>query len=169
MKFLRFHTASANGANEGYNDWYITGSHPEDSTPFKWIYEGEQRWVDVGNSTDRIRRRVWETYEMYVRFDNVSVADGGMAIIRLWKNGRLIVEINNRKTLSASTTFSDLAYIFTYWNGGSPKTQSMYVDNIILTSDRPIRQDSNGNFFIGVPSTPPPPEKPASLSADNGN
>lgn len=169
LKFLRFHTASANGANEGYNDWYITGAHPGDSTPFKWIYEGEQRWVDVGNNTDKIRRRAWETYEMYVRFDNVSVADGGMATIRLWKNGRLIADINNRKTLSASTTISDYTYIFTYWNGGSPKTQSMYVDNIILTSDRPTRQDSSGNFFIGPPSTPPAPVNPTGAATDNGN
>lgn len=153
LKFLRHHTKEADGTHIGYEDMLITTADGivADATPFKWIYEGENSFVDVGNfASHEIVLDIWETYEWYHRFDNITKDAGGLAVIRWWKNGLLVQEITNRRTLNSPTDKVDWTYIFTYWNGGSPQTQDMYMDNIKLTSIRPSNTDAFGNFLIGV-------------------
>ena len=159
LKFIRLHTRSASRDNEGYDDWYI---NPKGATqPFRFIFEGEQVWEPFGTASDRIAEETWEIYEFYLKLDSVAVDNGGQARVRVWKNGRLMEEITNRKTLVSSASFADLLYFFTYWNGGAPKTQSMYVDEIVVTSDIPTSTDSNGNPFVGLGEVPPRPNPPA--------
>ena len=149
LKFLRVHTRSASTENFGYNDWYINPKNAS-GTPFSFIYEGEQVWDDFGKSTDKLVLGTWETYEMYVKFDNVPVSAGGQGRVRVWKNGVLLKDITNRKTLATADAYSERSHLFTYWNGGSPQTQKMYVDDIVLTSDTPSARDAAGNPFVGV-------------------
>lgn len=152
LKFIRFHTMSPSNSNQGYDDWYI---NPKGSkTPFSWIFEGEQKWSDFGGASDVIQLGQWEVYEMYVYFDDVPVDSGGKARVRLWKNGKLLKEITDRKTLVGTTSYVDRVHLFTYWNGGAPKTQKMWVDDIVLTTDTPLKKDAQGNAFVGLdPST----------------
>lgn len=155
LKFLRFRTNSAPSVNDGYNDWYINSTTGIFNTPYSWIYEGENSWVDFGTfGHDAIQKGQWETYEYYIKFDNVPASQGGQALVRLWKNGVLLKEITNRKTLKTTETYSTDLLIFTYWNGNSPKTQDMYVDDLVVTSDTPSAQDASGNHYIGMGSAP---------------
>lgn len=148
LKFLRVHTKSDSVGNYGYNDWYISGKNS--SEVFGFIYEGEQYWSWFGSNADRPVLGKWETYEMYLKFDDVPVSKGGQARIRVWKNGKLLKDITDRKTLVNSSAYAEGTYLFTYWNGGAPKTQKMWVDDIVVTSDRPSRRDAQGNPFVGT-------------------
>jgi hypothetical protein len=161
LKFFRFHTMTASNSNTGYDDIYI---NPAGSTnPFQFIYEGEQVWDMIGTlgstltslvtgrpATDQITLGVWETYEYWVKFDTVSVQKGGQAEVRFWKNGTLMADLTDRITLSQTDGYSDQTNLFTYWNGGAPATESMYVDDLVLTTDTPSGKDAQGHAYIGV-------------------
>lgn len=159
LKFLRVHTMSPSAANQGYDDWYI---NPQgSSTPFSWIYEGEQKWVHFGDSGDAIQLGKWETYEMYLYLDDLPTASGGKARIRLWKDGVLLQDITDRKTLKAADSYAEKIYIFTYWNGGAPKTQKMWMDDIVVTTETPDARDAQNNPYIGIASSSNYPAKPS--------
>jgi len=183
LKFLRYHTATTAGANGGYDDIYINPSG--NANPFQFIYEGEQVWDLIGTAAgtlvgnlmgtnkDVIQLGVWETYEYWVKFDTVSVKNGGQAEVRFWKNGALMADLTDRITLSNASLIVDQTNLFTYWNGGAPATQSMYVDDLVLTTDTPSAKDAAGNSYIGVGSgantgTPPPavPDPPSSVTVN---
>jgi hypothetical protein len=154
LKFLRIHTKSSSGSNHGYVDFYI--DRHDNPNAFKWIYEGAAQWRNVGNPEDLIVLGQWESYQMRVTFDDVPRDLGGNAEVYIWKNGTLLQHITNRKTLKTDTDYSDRALLFTYWNGGSPKTQSMYVDNITLTTETPAGFDAQGTALIPSPIPNPP-------------
>lgn len=146
LKFLRIQTKSSENRNHGYVDLLI--DKKGSTNPFKWIYEGENVWRNVGKPEDMIVKGVWESYQLQVTFDTIPLESGGKAETRVWKNGVLIGHITDRRTLKESTDFSNRALLFTYWNGGSPQTQSMYVDEITITNDTPSWTDSQGNPLI---------------------
>jgi len=151
LKFLRVHVQTSSGGNSGYNDWYMT---PEATTiPHQFLYEGQQQWFRFGAASDEVQRGRWETYEMYIKLDNIPVDQGGTARVRVWKDGRLLSEITGAETLNSATDTSDRAHLFTYWNGGAPKTQHMYVDDIVVTSDTPSGRDANGYPMVGTPGS----------------
>lgn len=148
LKFLRLHTMSPSQSNQGYNDWYINPKG--DPSPHKFIFEGEQVWSYVSDPSTAPVLGVWETYEMYVKLDSVPKSRGGTAVVRFWKNGELIGEFPDRQTLVGTDSYADRFHFFTYWNGGSPQTQQMYMDDVVLTSETPSSRDSAGNPYIGV-------------------
>lgn len=163
LKFLRIQTLSSSGSNHGYIDFYI--DRQDDPNPFKWIYEGRQQWVNVGEPEDLIVKGQWESYQMRVTLGATPVASGGEAEIFIWKNGNLLSHITNQKTLISDTDYAPRALLFTYWNGGSPQTQSMYVDDVTITTDAPNFRDANGIRML--PSVIPNPPAPIeSLSVD---
>lgn len=154
LKFLRLQTKSSSGENHGYVDFYI--DKKDDPNPFKWIYEGVARWKNVGEPKDLIVPGQWESYQMRVTFDNVPVSLGGEAEVMIWKNGKLLRHITDSPTLKEATDVSSRALLFTYWNGGAPKTQSMYVDEIVLTTEEPTGRDAYGNALIEKNKHNPP-------------
>lgn len=156
LKFLRLHTRDDANANYGYDDWYIN-PYPriDDDTsflaPFNFIYEGAPRNNPVGSDPEHtIRLGTWETYEYYVKFDNTATDNGGQARVRMWKNGKLMGDITREKTLATSGAYSEALFIFTYWNGATPKNQEMYVDDLILTNETPSGRDEFGNPYVGM-------------------
>jgi len=92
--------------------------------------------------------RGWECVEMYVKFHSVP----GQGIFRAWRNGILWFEDKKTKTLlKANDKGSTTARIFTLFNNiGSQKDQSNFIDDVIITSERPNNTDANGNPYIGV-------------------
>lgn len=164
LKFLRIHTMSDTQANYGYADWYINpkGTSP----PFSFIYEGEQVWGTLSASKDAVVLGKWETYEFYVKLDTAAVSKGGQGIVRAWKDGVLISELRDRMTLATSSAYSDRTHLFTYWNGGAPLTQSMYVDDVTLTTDTPSGRDAAGNPYIGMGVQQKIPAPPSSVAAE---
>lgn len=101
----------------------------------------------------------WQCVEMYVKLSTSS------PIFRIWKDGKLIIEDTKTPTLqSGMTTDAGAGHlIFGNWNGGSPRNQTAYVDDIELTDVSPSQVDSKGNHMIGptngstVPATIVPP------------
>lgn len=165
LKFLRVHTLKPDGSNIGYIDWYVNND-PDDPSPYRWIYEGQQMWSTFGASDDQIRFDLWATYEMYMKFDTVPASQGGNAIVRVWKDGKLLKEITDGITLSQADAYSHRSLIFTYWNGTAPKTQHMYIDDVVLTTDQPSARDAQGNPMIGAGEVSPAPSAPADVIVD---
>ncbi len=163
LKFLRIQTKSAANQNQGYVDFLIDKKSSENA--FKWIYEGENKWWNAGEPSDMIVKGRWESYQIQVTFDTVPLDFGGKAESRVWKNGVLIEHITNRKTMKENSDVSTRALLFTYWNGGSPKTQSMYVDEITITNETPGWMDAQGNPLIKN-QLPNPPAKLTSVSVE---
>lgn len=124
LKFLRVHTCTPEGKNRGYNDIYI--NKPGSKIPFQFIYEGAHKWSPVSGQGDAIVPDKWETYEYYVKLDDRSVADGGRARIRFWKNGKLLKDVTDRKTLKLADDYADSALLFTYWNSSPYMGQIVY-------------------------------------------
>jgi len=177
LKFLRLHTTSPARGNEGYNDLYITttGAKYYDSVlkknllqpPFFFIKEQQnmiKRFGDLNN--DKPELGAWETYEVYLKMDYVSVANGGTSRVRVWKNGKLLAELDDIQTLNSAASYADTFLIFTYWNGGKSdgsgsvpaKDQHLFIDDLIITTDTPSRRDISGNPMIGdVLAIPEPP------------
>jgi hypothetical protein len=114
LKFLRIHTSPKDGGNLGYNDIYL--NPPGSKIPLQYIYEGQQKWSPIGDQSQAIQVDTWETYEYYLKLDDKCVDDGGDARVRMWKNGVLLADITDRKTLKESDGYADGAYLFTYWN-----------------------------------------------------
>jgi hypothetical protein len=163
LKFLRVHTRSISNPNLGYNDWYISPS----IQPFfshEFIYEGDPKWRYVTDLSLRPQFDQWETYEYYLKLDNVPARDGGEARIRAWKNGALILDVDSTQTLTASGDFADRLHVFTYWNGASPLTQTMYIDDLFITTATPANVDASGNPYIGVAPSLPPPNPPSNIN-----
>lgn len=141
LKFLRSHTL------QGHIDLYILPgggfSHDNEITS---VSTAEN--IQTGAATpfgSPLKKGVWETYEVYIKFHSQP----GNAAYRVWQNGKMIYENTAQKTLSTPASVSGHSNIFTYWNGGAPQTQSMYVDDVIMTTERPSCQDDNGNYMIG--------------------
>jgi len=171
VKFLRMQTQSRDGkTNFGYIDWYI--NRPEIpgnpySAPYRWIYEGQNLWRPFGDPwEDRIQTGEWETYEMYVRFDSKPVSQGGEAIIRMWKNGDLLKEVRDGITLKKSDAHSQRTLIFTWWAEGAPQSQHAYIDDLVLTTERPNVRDAQGNPMIGTRPLVAAPGAPRNISVE---
>ncbi len=169
LKFIRWATNNSGGGNAGYEDWYWEqdGVVP----PFKVIREfdstcGGNCWQKFGTANDKPQRGVWETYEMYVKFDNVPVDQGGTGRVRAWKNGVLLSDMTSRPTLPNATDTVGGILIFSYWNGGAPAKQEMYFDDLVATNVRPSARDSHGNPYIGVGQfvSIAPPLPPSSIN-----
>ena len=164
LKFLRFRIISGvDRTNHGFDDWYLLSKQHGSGKPFGYIYEGHLAWTYFGSDNDVIQLGNWETYEFNIKFDNVPESKGGKARVRIWKNGKLLAEVTNSKTLKTVDTIVTDTLLFSYWNGGSPATQKLYVDDIVLTTDMPSMRDKNGNPYIGMGDfqSQAPPSPPA--------
>lgn len=175
LKFMRVHTASPSNSNQGYLDLYInqpTGTvwdaslRKDVAAPFTFYYEGRPIPHTLGaRPGNDIVKGKWESYEIHYALDDVPKNKGGTGSIRIWKNNVLLADLPDQVTLADSATYAQGFYLFTYWNGNGPATQSLYVDDVIITTDTPARRDAAGNAFIGgaVPQadpTPPPVPTP---------
>jgi len=177
LKFMRIHTASPSNTNQGYRDLYInppTGTvwdgalNKDVSAPYSFYYEGKPLVRTLGTRpANDIAFGQWETYEIYYKLDTVSKAAGGTGEIRIWKNNQLLADLTDQTTLVDAQTFAESLFLFTYWNANAPATQSLYVDDVIVTSDTPSNRDAAGNPFIGAPvvSTKAPPMPPGNVIA----
>lgn len=180
LKFVRLHTRSGT-TNNGCIDfwWGVSNMTFWDPVVKKDVYpplamgfEGKPENSVVGDPVaDKMVKGVWETYEFYVKVDSVAKSAGGMADVKVWKNNKLISSLPNRISAVDKNGVIDALLLFTYWNGGSPATQSLYVDDLIMTTDRPTNKDAGGNAFIGAPvmsGAAPTPSSTAAPAAPSG-
>jgi hypothetical protein len=150
LKFLRVHTRSP-GADEEtrYDDWYLnegstTGMH-------RFISDAQDLGRDCGGTSHDPRHGVWESYQMYLRFDSVAASAGGAGLVRLWKGSDLLCEIRDMRTLRSADSFADASLFGTYWNGTAPASQHMFLDDVVITTRVPSGRDGHGNPMIPSP------------------
>jgi hypothetical protein len=137
LLFLRLPTAADREDERGSNDIYIPSG--KNGHVFEFVRRGDEQWVYFGNIGDRIVPGLWETYEWYVKLSDTARDDepDTGAVMRFWKNDNLLVEITDKPTLATPDSRLAEFHLFTYWPGGSPRTQKMYVDDLRITTDVP--------------------------------
>jgi hypothetical protein len=157
LKFLRVRTKTAEGPMGGFNDFQIIDDGSEADSVYRYIKEGvenrgDRGWLKIGSADERstlLPRDQWFKVELALSFGVIPLAEGGNSYVRAWVNDDLIWNGANAQTLSESGDTANALYMFTYWNGEAPKTQSLYIDNLIMTSDIPSNRDQQGFPYIG--------------------
>jgi hypothetical protein len=155
-KILRIHIANSSGTNVGYHSILAGGDVnawdsilKKTSSTLGYIVANNEVSPNQPNTGVMLDIDKWQCLEIYVKLSMIS------PITRIWKNGELIYEDTKYATISSSTDYADFSYIMTYWNGGAPQNQTEYVDEFIITTDKPSKIDSNGNPMIGPIIMPP--------------
>lgn len=160
IKFMRVATKSSSGEHQGYQNYFVSSNAMIIATSVnsKDFYG---RWPvnEIRGIGDQISTGTWHAYEQYIKFSGVP----GKGIMRTWQDGKLIFEDTETATLRSTSSTADFAWIFSYWNNNAPKTQSAFIDDIVITNERPDNLDSKGNPYIGVGDTkftsPPNPPR----------
>lgn len=135
LKFIRIATKNLAGNNAGYIDIQLQDDGTTTSS-MRMIKEQQDRWFLFGNAGS-FKRGVWQRVSVNFTLSAVPAADGGNARVRVWHNGGLITDEPRVKTLTSSTDVATMLYLFTYWNGRAPRTQSLWVDDIRIAAGRP--------------------------------
>lgn len=166
LKFLRLRQKNGDGSHTGYLDMLIDNVQGA----FRILKEGPNvPHLSFGTRPDdSLKRDRWVNVEMYAYLDEVSVADGGKAFVRYYIDGKRY-DFTTIRTIDNSEVSVYGLYLFTYWNGGAPKNQSLYVDNIIITSDRPAVIDTLGDPVIGNWLNTKAPRPPSSFQVSLPN
>lgn len=109
-----------------------------------------------------IPRDKWVVFEQYVKFS----ANPNAGIYRMWQDGKLVFEDKKTWILVSPTAVAQYTLLFTYWNAGSPKNNTVWVDDVVLTNQQPDNTDSLGNPFLGISgaSSFTSPPKPPTLA-----
>ena len=143
IKILRIHIANASGGNAGYlsiianaTGQIIASNEPADYGPV------------TGTKLDT---DAWQCLEIYAKLSTTN------PVFRIWKNGVLIFEDTVHRTLTSISDYANYNYIMTTWNGGAPQNQTEYVDEFVVTTDRPSQVDIKGNPMIGMVNGTTPP------------
>ena len=64
--------------------------------------------------------------------------------IQAWADGRLICDVQNDDLASGYTDFTPNGMSWDcYWNGGSPRKQSRYYDDLVLSTE-PVGRPARG-------------------------
>lgn len=150
-KFIRLEIKDAGGTSS-FLDWKWENEYKSSAYAIKLQRDNctTNCWQYFGSTSEKPTRGIWETYEIYVKLDDVAVDAGGQGRVRAWKNGRLIADATKRRTINNPNDILKSIFIFSYWNGGSPQTQHLYFDDLVATNVRPANRDSQGNAYIGV-------------------
>ena len=150
VKFMRVATKSSSGAHEGYQNFFISNNKMviASSVNLKIFYTNNPVGT-IRSIGEQITTGRWHAYELYIKFSGVP----GKGIFRAWQDGNLIFEDKRTATMNSTTSYADFVWIFTYWNNKAPRTQSAYIDDVVITNQRPNNVDSRGNPYIGVGST----------------
>lgn len=134
LKFIRLRQTTAAAGHVGYFDLSLVDDIPLDTAAqYRMIKEDTSGWVYSG-AAGLLTRNVWHRVSLHVVFDNVLQSSGGTARVRVWQDGVRLVDNSNIRTMLNATDLVKSLYLFTYWNGNSPQTQSLYLDNIRMAS-----------------------------------
>lgn len=88
-----------------------------------------------------IQRGVWQALQVQWHF-----GDGADGFIRGWIDDVYLGQ-SNHTTLPTGARVTDLV-LGDYWNGGFPKEQSFYLDEIVISTQTPNTVDSGGRPYI---------------------
>src|SRR5574343_470584 len=135
VKILRAVVRTSGNAHIGYhsilsntNGQVTLSNEVQDYQPESTVAFGTDQWVCL---------------ELYVKFSPTTPT------VRIWRNGVLVFEDKSHRTADSTTDFCDGGWVMSYWNGGAPQAQVMYVDDFQATTDTPSNRDAAGNPMIG--------------------
>lgn len=107
----------------------------------------------------------WHAMQIYMKLSPGSADMGdGDGILRIWMGSELVAEIQ-RNTMPTNGGALRSIWLGDYWNGGFPKDQHWYVDEMTVTSARPSTVDQYGNPYIQPLSSLP--MAPSDLTINN--
>jgi hypothetical protein len=135
LKFIRILTQTEVGGWAGQNDIQLMNDG-DPSNSFRVMKEGQDQWFRFG-APSLIKRDQWHRVTTHLVFDSVSAVNGGLSRVRFWLDGRLLTEEKRITTLGGSRDIVKSFFLFTYWNGGAPRTQSLFVDEILMANRVP--------------------------------
>ena len=160
-KFMRLHTYKGDGTNKQYIDAYskTNGILVENwAAGVNNFYQtlGVKLGSPVINNSPKLGYRSdgayigWEAVEIYIK-----VGPAGQGIFRSWRNGIPWFEDMKNATAQDSGGYIKGVNLFGHYSNtsneaGSPQDQSIWVDDIIITNERPSNTDSKGHPYIGV-------------------
>jgi hypothetical protein len=75
----------------------------------------------------------WVCFEMEVQLNTPGATDG---LYRIWADDSLIVERTKVDLRGSENLHINEVMLDCYWNGGSPKAQSRYYDNFVISTKR---------------------------------
>lgn len=131
---------SPNDNGEGYIDIYMNNAQYQGAAEDGLLLLETENYGGINNgflvkSTGQLVKDRWETVEIRVVLDSVPMSQGGTARIQLWKRvGQqmmLICDVQDTSTINRNTSTAHDMILFNYWNGGSPQTQTMYLDRMV--------------------------------------
>lgn len=135
LKFIRIRQRTAASTHVGYFDLSLCDDDGAvDPQQFRMIKEDTSGWVSFGASGS-VTRNAWHRISMQLVLDNVLQSSGGTARVRVWQNSSLLVDNATIRTMLNATDVASDFYLFTYWNGTAPQTQSCYIDNIRIAKN----------------------------------
>ena len=85
LKFIRMEERNSDNSIQGKVDWLWSGEGRSPSYIVSLERDagcGSQCLQGFGATNDKPARGIWETYEMYVKFDHTSVDNGGTGRVR---------------------------------------------------------------------------------------
>lgn len=139
-KFIRLKLSTG-----GYISLFFNANIPSTPTVGKLVESNDSvahsLQMDIPNSS--ISTGSWHCVEMNVKLSTTA------PVFRAWLDGKLVLNDTSNVQVLSNTT-ANVIYIMTNWNGGSPKAQTQYMDEIVITTDTPSQVDSNGNPMIGL-------------------
>ncbi len=177
MKLFRFAVVDAVGGGAGFisilttrpSNYGCTGS-PDN---FGYIVGGAELlstpgFVCQNRNTQQVNfltPGVWHALELYVK-----ASSSGTGIFRIWHQGELIWEHTGLSNIPVGgSIFSGsgniTGHFLGWWNGGVPKDQYIYFDDIAYTNTIPAKRDASGNPMIGLAGGANPPAPTVTLSA----
>lgn len=131
-------------ADPNWNDTYAFKKAPTCGT--STAFYGDINEMGAGNrpfanyGTAQIVRGRWQAIQAHWHFS----ASGGY--IRGWVDDVYLGQ-NNYATLKTGAVVQEII-LGDYWNGGAPKNQQFYYDEIVITTSAPNTLDSGGRPFI---------------------
>jgi hypothetical protein len=135
LKYIRIRQATSVGGNAGFFDLQMQDDDKAAGEgDFRMLKEGQAVWQNFGADGTLTRDTVL-THTLHMVMDATLPASGGTSRIRFWQGNTKLVDSGTIKTLINATDYADALYLFTYWNGTAPQTQSLYVDDIRISSD----------------------------------
>ena len=142
LPLLRLHMASAGGKPQGFVGLSIVDAGRRlaivRAAPGKPVERMERPPMSRGKPLERGR---WHAIELHVRL----ASKGQAGRVQVWHDASLVAEHRHVALLPGTFSRMDHLFLFGTWPGGAPRTQSAYVDDLVLTSDRPKQRDRRGN------------------------
>lgn len=133
LKYLRVLMKTAADAQNGYFDLQM---QDDDKTvsEFRMLREGHDIWQNFG-ANGVLTRDVWHRHTLCMKMDPLLPSEGGASRIRFWQDAALLVDSATTRTFVSTTSYAESLYLFTFWNGSAPQTQTLYVDQVRITTE----------------------------------